>query len=101
MADRTDFQTILEELLGSENVYFQPPPTVQMIYPCIVYRINDRPTRYADDLPYINRTQYLVTSITKDPDSDIPKKLTQLKTSRFDRRFTADNLNHEVFSIFF
>lgn len=37
MASRLDLQTFLEELLESKNVYFQPPESVKMKYPAIVY----------------------------------------------------------------
>ena len=44
MAPRLDLQKLLVELLGSDNVYFQPPPSVQMNYPAIVYKLDDEKT---------------------------------------------------------
>ena len=37
MANRLDLQALLEDLLGSRNVYYQPPESVKMNYPAIVY----------------------------------------------------------------
>jgi len=101
MAPRLDLQAILVSLLGSKNVYFQPPPTVQMSYPCIVYNRQDIRTEFADNEPYKHKKRYQVTVIDKDPDSDIPDKVAALPMCSYDRFFTADNLNHDVFNLFF
>lgn len=101
MAQRLDLQNLLVFLLGSPNVYFQPPPTLQMEYPCIVYRRDYKHTEFADDQPYKHRKRYEVTVMDRNPDSDIPEKIAGLKMCLFDRHFTADNLNHDVFKLFF
>jgi hypothetical protein len=88
-------------LLGSENVYFQPPSTVKMQYPCIVYKRSQIDTTYANDKPYNRRTRYSVTIIDPDPDSLIPDKVGKLPLSNFDRHFTADNLNHDVYNVYY
>ena len=101
MAPRLELQSILTELLGSKQVYFQPPPTVQMAYPCIVYRRDYELSRFADDTPYKHDKRYLVTVIDRNPDSDIPDKIAELPKCIFDRFYTADDLNHDVFKLFF
>ena len=101
MASRLDLQALLVALLGSNNVYFQPPPTLTMVYPCIVYKRDDARTDFADDKPYSHRKRYLVTCIDQNPDSDIPSKIAALPTCIFDRFYTADNLNHDVYKLFF
>jgi hypothetical protein len=101
MGQRLDLQTLLESLLGSRNVYFQPPPSLQMIYPCIVYQKGRVNTEFADDLPYNRRKLYQVTVIDQNPDSDIPDKVGALPTCVHERFFTAENLNHDVFRLFF
>ena len=101
MAPRLELQGILTELLGSNQVYFQPPPTVQMAYPCIVYRRDYQLSRFADDTPYKHDKRYLVTVIDRNPDSDIPDKIAELPKCIFDRFYTADDLNHDVFKLFF
>ena len=101
MAPRSDLQTILTEILGTDQVYFQPPPNVKMDYPCIVYRRDLELVRHADDYPYSRRKRYQVTVIDRDPDSAIPDKVAELPLCVFDRFYTAENLNHDVFKLFF
>lgn len=101
MAPRLDLQTLLTDLLGSSNVYFQPPPTIKMSYPCIVYKRDYVKTQFADDKPYNRRKRYTVTVIDGDPDSDIPDKVGELPMCTFSRFYTADHLNHDVFDLFF
>ena len=52
MSRRIELQTILEGLLGSENVYFQPPENLKMKYDCIRYSRTKIKTVFADDTPY-------------------------------------------------
>lgn len=100
MADRADLQTELEELLGSRNVYFQPPASVQIKYDAIVYSRKYIDNIYANNLVYKQDDAYEVIAIYKNPDSDIPKKLSRLPKCSFDRHYTADNLNHDVFTLY-
>jgi hypothetical protein len=99
MGSRQDLNTLL--LTFSDNVYFQPPPSVQMKYPCIVYNRDRVNTKFADDKPYSHVKRYSVTVIDSNPDSEIPDKIAKLPMCSFDRFFTADNLNHDVFQLFF
>jgi len=101
MDKRLQLQALLVSISGINNVYFQPPPSVQMEYPCIIYRRDYELTNHADDLPYKHRKRYLVTVIDRDPDSDIGDKIATLPLCVFDRFYTADNLNHDVYKLFF
>lgn len=82
------------------HLYFQPPPSVQMKYPAIVYEMSGIHTRNADNRTYLSRKQYTVTAIDKDPDSGLPDELAAIPTARMSRFFTSDNLNHWVFSMY-
>jgi len=103
MGTRMELHTLLLSLLptNSKHVYFQPPPDLQMSYPCIVYNRDDIRTAYADNIPYKRKKRYQVTVIDPDPDSDIPDKVAELPLCSFDRHFTADNLNHDVYNLYF
>lgn len=101
MALRSDLQLVFTALLQSSNVYFQPPPTIKMEYPCIVYRRDYELAEHADDFPYKRDKRYLVTVIDRDPDSGIPDRVASLPKCTYDRFYTADNLNHDVFKLFF
>lgn len=101
MAQRLQLQALLEEVLGSGNVYFQPPANVQLAFPCVVYKRDIADTRFADDIPYRYTKRYQITVIDRDPDSPIPDKIAALPACTHSRFFTANNLNHDVFSIYF
>lgn len=90
------------DILGSRNVYFQPPETVKMKYPCIVYERSDGDTQFANNMPYTFALRYTVTLIGTDPDNPLIKRMaTEFETCIYDRHFTSNNLNHEVFKIFY
>lgn len=100
------FQEILEGIIGKradgrQNVYFQPPSTLKMVYPCIRYKRDSLSAIHANNLPYRHQTRYQVTVIDSDPDSTIPSAIANLPLCSFDRHYTADNLNHDVFNIYY
>lgn len=101
MAQRLDLQVLLEDLLGSRNVYFQPPSTLQMEYPAIVYNLDTITITHADNTPYKHQNRYQITHMDRDPDSDIPQRIAMLPTCAFAQAFTFDNLHHTVFTLFF
>ncbi len=83
------------------RAYFQPPATVSMKYPAIVYAINGKDNRHADDRVYLSLNRYSVAVIDSNPDSEIIDKINELPMCRFDTSYTKDNLNHIVFEIYF
>lgn len=99
MGNRLDFHEVLCEVLGTRNVYYQPPESVKMKYPAIVYFRNDIENIFANNDVYKQSYFYQVTVIDYDPDSEIVHKVSQLPMCVFDRHFTSDNLNHDVFTI--
>ena len=101
MATRLDLQTLLENTLGSENVYFQPPESKQISYPAIIYSLGNMESNYADDVCFTSVKQYSVVYITKDPDSEMIDKLAHLPYCRFDRHYKSENLNHYVYNLYF
>lgn len=84
----------------TDNVYFQPPPSVHMEYPAIRYRRTALDHMYGDNGPYITATAYEVIVIDKNPDSEIVEAISRLPLCRHIRFYTADNLNHDVFIIY-
>lgn len=101
MAPRVDLQTLLEEILGSDNVYFQPPAGRQMNYPCIVYQRNRIESEHANNQPYEQYKSYTVTYITRDPDDAVVDLIAALPKCEHNRFFALDNLNHDVFTLYF
>lgn len=98
---RLQLHEVLCALLGSRNVYFQPPESVKLKYPAIVYSLSDMPSLYANGGVYLTGRKYSVTVIDKDPDSGLPEKAAALPTCKFDRPYKADNLNHWTFTLYF
>lgn len=101
MKDRLELQALLEQILDSPNVYFQPPENLKMQYPCIRYQLDYQNLDHADNLPYRRDKRYLVTVIDQKPDSAIPDKIAELPMCRFSRFYTAGYLNHTVFNLYF
>jgi hypothetical protein len=96
---RNDLQEIFEDICP--NVYFQPPANVQMIYPAIVYERGRADSKFADDRPYSVTKQYSVTLISRNPDETIFEALAALPMCGHERFFVVENLNHDVFNIYF
>lgn len=96
-------QQLHNKLLGyCNNVYYQAPATVHITYPCIIYDLSKVNSMYADNMAYRNAKGYEMTYISKDPsDAKVDELLESFRYIRFDRHYTADNLHHYVFNLFY
>jgi hypothetical protein len=101
MGTRLELQSVLEDLLGSENVYFQPPENITMSYPAIVYNRYALSSQFADNLPYARKIRYQVTVIDADPDSLIPDKVAGLPLTTYVRHLTVSSLNHDIYDVYY
>lgn len=101
MKSRVELQTMLEELLGSRNVYFQPPESIKMKYPAIVYSLSDIRNVHASNVSHKQDRVYQLTYIDEDPDSENVAKISSLQYCEFDRYFASDNLNHYTFTLYY
>lgn len=99
MGRRLDLHVLLQAIV--DNVYFQPPSNIQLVYPCIIYSRDYGDTKFADNFPYSFMQRYSVMVIDKNPDSELPAKVAALPRATFNRFFAADNLNHDVYSVYF
>lgn len=106
MANRIDLQQELQSLIGQradgkQNVYFQPPESIKLNYPCIVYTRGTGDTKYAEDRPYKFTNRYILTFITTDPDASLIEKLAMaFKMISHVRYFVSDNLYHSVYELY-
>lgn len=100
MSSRTELQNKLEELLESRSVYYQAPATIQMKYPAIRYSKKDIEGRHADNRIYSKMNCYELIVISKTPDHPVIEKLLELPYCSYDRWYAADNLNHDVLTIY-
>lgn len=99
---RLELHSELESIIGSKNVYFQPPESIRMKYPAIIYFRDDIDTIKADDLNYLFFNRYQVTIVDPDPDSEfLDPMLNHFRQCSYDRHYVADNLNHDVFTLYY
>lgn len=100
-ARRQKLQTKLEELLGTRNVYFQPPSSIQMNYTAIRYSPKKPDIRYANNLIYSKMNCYELIVIARRPEDPVNEKIMELPYCSFDRHYNADNLSHDVYTLYF
>lgn len=101
MDRRLKLHDILCQILGTDHVYFNPPPSKEMQYPAIVYKRDDVDVKRADNTVYNSKVGYEVILIDEDPDSVYLEPLENLPYSRWNRHYESDNLNHDVFVIYY
>lgn len=101
MGTRLELQSKLEELLGFKHVYYQPPKTVKMEYPAIVYFRNNIKITHADNTVYLKKSRYDLTVISKKPEDPVLDKLLDLPYCSPDRQYKSDNLYHDTFTLYF
>lgn len=94
-------EALMEDCNNTPHVYYQPPPSLRLVYPAIVYNFDDIRNNPADNYPYTQNVAYQVTVIDEDPDSVLAKAVSKLQLCRFDRFYTADNLNHFVYNLYY
>ncbi len=101
MGTRMDLQVLLETLLGSTNVYYQPPETLKINYPAIIYSKSRIDTKKADDSTYLKNTRYNIIVVDKKPDNPVIDKLLGLQYCSYDRHYTSDKLNHDSLILYY
>lgn len=99
MRSREETHRLLVEHAGGAKVYFQPPESYKMEYPCIVYERTNVPAIYADDMPYITRPVYQVTAIERNPEAPLGFRIGSIPGAQFNRHFVSDNLHHNVYTL--
>ena len=101
MGTTLSLQDELKTILGSNNVYFQPPSTVKMKYPCFVFTRAGASQYTADNKNYMYTKKYNVTYISNESDPDmVDTMLRHFSMCQYDRPFVSDNLHHDVFTLY-
>ena len=101
MGTREDLQTLLVSLFDSEHVYFQPPSGFKMEYPAIKYSVSNRDSDYANDKKYRNKVSYEIIVIDRKADNPVIEKILDLPYSSWNRGYKADNLYHDVITLYY
>lgn len=99
--NRADLGDIFRGILGTRNVFFQPPENTKLEYPCIIYNFSNFDTKKADNIDYLRSRAYEVTLIDRNPDSPYVDKLQDLQYCKMDRVFKNENLYHFAFTIIY
>ena len=88
--------------LGTQAVHFQPPPSVKLVFPCIVYRRKSTDSIAADNRNYKNIPLYQIELIDPNPDTPyVDSLLNSFSMIKHVNSFPADNLNHYVFDLYY
>lgn len=94
-------QNELKQLLGSDNVYFQPTTNIRMQYPCFVVKRKSGKQLAADNKNYKFDKCYSLTYISYEEDPDMVDTVVwHFPMCRYDTPFTSDNLHHDVFTLY-
>ena len=101
MNSRLELNEVLCSVLGSRNAYFQPPASIKMKYPAIVYKRDTIVNSQANNEVYKQANKYQLIVIDQNPDSEVVQKISKLSRIRYDRHYVSDGLNHDVFTIFY
>lgn len=99
---RIELHQELKTLLGSNNVYFQPPESIAMQYPAIIYERSDIKNVHADDSVYTSTCVYRIIVVDYDPTSEIVDRLSKKYPKiKYIRHYVSEKLNHDVFSLYY
>lgn len=100
---REELHEKLCNVLGSRQVYFQPPETIRMKYPAIVYDLYRINQRFADNANYRIMPAYSVTIIDRTSNLEWMDKMLEEfdHYCSLERTYVADNLVHYSFILYY
>ena len=96
---RVELQELLKEYC--DTVYFQPPSSIRINYPCIVYNRSTDYINRANNSLYVKEKLYRVTVMDKNPDSDIADRLQELPWAVIISRDVIDNIYQTTLNIYY
>ena len=98
--DRAELHQQLATILGSSYVYYQPPESIKLQFPCVIYELSSKIGNYANDRRYYTGTGYTLTLVTATIDDPRCSLLEQLKYCKFNRYYASEGLHHYVYTIY-
>ena len=99
--NREELHDLLVDILGSNHVYYDPPESVKIRYPAIVYHMNHISNRYANSRIYNNTFTFTATLIDEDPESEIVEKMLSIPYCKHNQHYQSNGMTHDVFTIKF
>lgn len=84
------------------NLYFQPPESVKLTYPCVIYSRVSGKSKYADNNLYSYKQAYRILVVDRNPDSELIQKIMyEFPMCSYDNHFVKDNLNHDILTLYY
>lgn len=100
MDRRLKLSEMLHDILGTDHVYYDPPETVKMKYPAIVYSRSGIDSKAADNIKYLRNDKFTLIFIRKDSDNSIIDKLLELPYCQHSSEYKTNGLYHDVFNVY-
>lgn len=101
MDKRLSLQAQLESLVGN-NVYFQPPASVYLSYPCVIYNLSVGDIKRADDRIYHYTQRFELIFIYRQSNMEIIERVLEtFPMCSLSRVYIADNLYHYAFNLYY
>jgi len=100
MKTRIKLQKFLEKVAAPYHVYFQPPDSLYIDYPCVIYHLSNVKNLYANNNIYKQDKFYELIIVDSNPDSILFEKFCKLPMCKFKNFYVSESLNHFVFDIF-
>ena len=95
MARRTKLLREIKQVIDGPNVYFQPPESVKLTYPCVICSYDNEIAIYADNKCYQHYKMYRLLVVDKNPDSKFPGLIMDhFPYASPGRPYIADGLYH-------
>lgn len=98
---RLEVDEMLRNIVGQKRLYFQPPASMKMQYPCIRYSRYNIENSFANGKVYKQSHKYEIIVIDEDPDSGIVFEVSKIPGIKHDRHYESNNLNHDVFTLYY
>lgn len=101
MKSRLELHKKLCTILGSSNVYYDPPESIKLKYPCIIYHQSSGDHVYSGNKTYLFTKSYELTTISKKADDDLVNRIiSEFEMIRHGSVYTADTLFHNTFTLY-
>lgn len=98
---RLELHKILVKILGNENAYFQPPESIKIVLPCILYTVSNVESKHANNAVYNSHKRYKLTLMIKSPESELCNKIEALPMCAFDTSYVSNGVHHHVYNIYY